>query len=142
MARTLKPKVGLMAKIHKQINKRNKKKRLHQNLHGSFENIMTKHGLHHGMVPEHRFHPIRMFRFDFAWPHLKIGVELQGGIYYRGRSTGHTSISGMENDMEKLNLAVTNGWLLLQFSPNKVHHLPDYVASTVKATHRIRKPKQ
>lgn len=32
------------------------------------------------MVAEHRFHPFREWRFDYAIPELKIALEVEGGI--------------------------------------------------------------
>ena len=33
-----------------------------------------------GWVREHRFHPTRRWRFDFAWPKLLFAVKVYGGI--------------------------------------------------------------
>ncbi len=66
---------------------------------------------------EYRFAPPRRFRFDFAWPSLRIAMEIDGGIWTRGR---HTRGAGVERDMEKLNLAAVNGWRVLRFSPRMV----------------------
>lgn len=30
-------------------------------------------------VREHRFHPTRRWRFDFAWPDEKVALEVEGG---------------------------------------------------------------
>jgi len=56
---------------------------------------------------EYRFHPVRRFRFDFAWPDAKVAVECEGGIWSRGR---HTRGKGYENDCIKYNLAQASGW--------------------------------
>lgn len=53
----------------------------------------------------------RRFRWDFAIEHLKILLEVQGGIWVKG---GHSSGSGIERDTEKLNLATVRGWSVLQ----------------------------
>lgn len=50
------------------------------------------------------FHPSRRWRFDFAWPSLKIAVEIQGF------GEGHNSYEGMASDYEKHNAAVQRGW--------------------------------
>lgn len=55
----------------------------------------------------------RRFRLDFAYPDRKIGIEVQGGIWTRG---AHARGTGLERDYEKLNLAQTLGWRVLQFS--------------------------
>jgi very-short-patch-repair endonuclease len=44
---------------------------------------------------EYRFHPGRRWRFDFTWPRYKITVEIDGGIYSRGR---HVRGRGFERD--------------------------------------------
>ncbi len=66
---------------------------------------------------EYRFHPKRRWRFDFAWPLYKVAVEVDGGIYSRGR---HVRGYGFERDAEKGNGAVLNGWLVLHFTPRQV----------------------
>ena len=68
-------------------------------------------------VREYRFHPDRRWRFDFAWPGLKIAVEVDGGIYSRGR---HVRGTGFERDAEKRNAAVLAGWKVLHFTPRQV----------------------
>jgi very-short-patch-repair endonuclease len=66
---------------------------------------------------EYRFHPRRRWRFDFAWPRYKVAVEVDGGIYSRGR---HVRGSGFERDAEKRNAAVLAGWRVLHFTPRLV----------------------
>ena len=66
---------------------------------------------------EYRFHPKRRWRFDFAWPLYKVAVEIDGGIYSRGR---HVRGSGFERDAEKGNTAVLAGWRVLHFTPRMV----------------------
>lgn len=58
-------------------------------------------------VREYRFHPPRRFRFDFAWPALKIAVECEGGVWTDGR---HVRGRGFLGDCEKYNLATRDGW--------------------------------
>src|SRR5512138_3872676 len=66
---------------------------------------------------EYRFHPRRRWRFDFAWPLYKVAVEVDGGIYCRGR---HVRGSGFEKDAEKRNAAVLAGWRVLHFTSRHV----------------------
>lgn len=66
---------------------------------------------------EHRFHPERMWRFDFAWPDQKIAAECEGGTWVNGR---HTRGSGFEKDLEKYNAAALLGWIVLRFSSGAV----------------------
>ena len=49
----------------------------------------------------------KRYRLDFAHPASCIGIEIQGGVYNRGR---HVSGSGYERDCRKYNLAYTSGW--------------------------------
>lgn len=69
-------------------------------------------------VPEHRFHPTRRWRFDFAWPDAKLAVEIEGGTWSSGR---HTRGPGFENDCEKQAEAVILGWSVLRFPGNMVN---------------------
>ena len=55
-------------------------------------------------VKEHKFHPTRKWRFDYAIPAHKIALEVEGGVWTGGR---HTSPKGFLNDMEKYNTATT-----------------------------------
>ncbi len=55
----------------------------------------------------------RQWRFDFAWPELKIAVEMEGGVFTEGR---HTRGIGFSNDAEKYNVAVLQGWQILRYT--------------------------
>lgn len=68
-------------------------------------------------VPEHRFHKTRKWRFDFAFPYLKIAVEYEG--IYSSRS-GHRMLLVFVKNCEKYNEANIEGWLLLRFSADMV----------------------
>ena len=57
-------------------------------------------------VAEYRFHATRRWRFDFAYPDLKLAVEIEGGIWRRGR---HNRASGFVRDAEKYNEAAIAG---------------------------------
>ena len=61
--------------------------------------------LSYGVIVEYRFNPDRRWRFDFAWPDKKVAVEMEGGIWIKGR---HNRGRGMINDMIKYNWAVRN----------------------------------
>jgi len=67
-----------------------------------------------GPVPEYRFHPVRRWRFDFAWPSSSRGgvaVEVDGGQWRAGGGRHNT-----DPDREKLNTAAALGWRVLRFS--------------------------
>lgn len=67
--------------------------------------------------PEYLPIPGRKFRFDFAWPELRLLVEVQGGVWNGGK---HGRGSGILKDQEKLNLATLAGWRILQVSENHI----------------------
>lgn len=63
---------------------------------------------------EYKFHPTRKFRFDFCLVDKKVAIEYNGIM---GDKSRHTTISGYSNDMNKINIAVVNGWRVLQYTP-------------------------
>jgi len=60
---------------------------------------------------EYKFHPTRRWRFDFAWPKDMVALEVEGGIYSRGR---HTTPKGMIADACKYNEAALLGWTVVR----------------------------
>lgn len=66
--------------------------------------------------PEREYYHItgRNFRLDFAWPAIKLGVEVQG-MAHRIKGKFHA-------DMEKRILAQMNGWLVMEISGDMVRH--------------------
>ena len=71
-------------------------------------------------VTEHKFHPTRRWRFDYAWPDQKIALEQEGGVWRGGR---HTSGAGFVKDMEKYNTATLLGWRIIRGTPQQVRSL-------------------
>lgn len=67
-------------------------------------------------VKEYRFHPTRKWRFDYAFPSIRVAIEIDGGVWINGR---HTRPSGFLGDMEKFNAAATLGWVVLKFTPQE-----------------------
>jgi very-short-patch-repair endonuclease len=65
-------------------------------------------------VPEYRFHPTRMWRWDWAFVPQKVAVEVDGGLHIGGR---HNRGAGRERDLEKHNEGVAMGWRVLVVSP-------------------------
>lgn len=61
-------------------------------------------------IREHRFHPTRKWRFDFANAERRLAVEVQGGLWQKG---GHTSGQGVTRDIQKHNEALRLGWMIL-----------------------------
>ena len=64
---------------------------------------------------EVRFHPTRKWRFDFCWIMSKVALEVEGGVWTKGR---HTRGSGFLKDVEKYNEAVRMGWKLFRCTPS------------------------
>ena len=68
-------------------------------------------------VKEFRFHPKRLWRFDYAIPEHKIALEVEGGVWTGGR---HTRPQGFLGDIEKYNTATLMGWRLLRTTPSEL----------------------
>ena len=66
---------------------------------------------------EHRFHPVRRWRFDFCWPHQHLALEVEGGTWTGGR---HTTGSGFASDCIKYNVALIMGWKVLRVTGSQV----------------------
>lgn len=77
-------------------------------------------GTMRGHMPqrEYRFHPVRKWRFDFAWPTIKLALEIDGGTW-AGKAS-HASGSGIARDMEKINEAILLGWRVLRSTSGMV----------------------
>lgn len=55
---------------------------------------------------EHRFDPVRKWRFDFAWPNLMLALEVEGSVHrIKGR---------FKSDIEKYAMAQLAGWTVLR----------------------------
>lgn len=76
-------------------------------IHGQIRLIILALGLP-APEPEHRFHPVRRWRFDYAWPDHHIALEYDGGTW--AGKPGHTYGKGHERDCEKINEAQLLGW--------------------------------
>lgn len=68
-------------------------------------------------VEEHYFSESRKYRFDLAWPERMLAVEVEGGIWSRGR---HNRPAGYEEDCRKYNYAQLEGWKVLRFTSDQV----------------------
>tara|TARA_Y100001972_G_scaffold62092_1_gene76073 strand:- start:395 stop:754 length:360 start_codon:yes stop_codon:yes gene_type:complete len=66
---------------------------------------------------ELRFHPVRRWRLDFAWPSVMLAVEIHGGEYSRGR---HVRGKGFVNDCEKIAHAALEGWTVIPLAGTQV----------------------
>lgn len=63
---------------------------------------------------EHRFHDTRKWRFDIAFPVVKLAIEIDGGLFVDGgHSRGRARIKDMERDIA----ANLLGWLVVRMPP-------------------------
>lgn len=62
---------------------------------------------------EYGFHDGRKWRADFAWPEIRLLVEVEGGEWQLGR---HNRAMGYSADCEKYNQAALDGWTVLRFT--------------------------
>ena len=69
--------------------------------------------------PQHEasFHPKRKWRIDYFWPQFNLAVEVEGGVFIKGR---HVTGIGSVGDMEKYNYLTLFGFRLLRFTPRQV----------------------
>jgi very-short-patch-repair endonuclease len=81
-----------------------------------FEKVLIQSGI---PVPEreYKFHPSRKWRIDFAWPAVKLAVEIEGGAFSSGR---HTRGAGFRRDIEKYNELALAGYTLFRFMPEQL----------------------
>ena len=64
---------------------------------------------------EVRFHPTRMWRFDFCWPDKKVAVEIDGGGW-----SPHGGRHARTSDYEKRNEATYMGWKVYYYTPEMI----------------------
>jgi very-short-patch-repair endonuclease len=69
---------------------------------------------------ETQFRPLysRRFRIDFAYPSVRLGIEVDGAIWSRG---AHIRPAGRESDMLRDAVLSLNGWTILRFSSKHVY---------------------
>ena len=68
-------------------------------------------------IPEFRFHPTRKWRADYVWADAKLALEVEGGVWTRGR---HTRGAGFLADIQKYNALACAGWRLLRVTPDQL----------------------
>ena len=66
---------------------------------------------------EFRFHPTRKWRADFAHLPSRTLIEIEGGIWVRGR---HTSPRGFAADAEKYLEATLAGWRVIRLVDDQI----------------------
>jgi very-short-patch-repair endonuclease len=83
---------------------------------------------HPDAVAELRFHPVRLWRFDFAIPSARVAVEVNGGVWTAGR---HSRGSGLIKEYEKMRAAGILGWRVLPFATDEIAQIPAAVWAAV-----------
>lgn len=68
-------------------------------------------------TPEYRFHPVRKWRFDWAFLPQRVALEVEGGVFSGGR---HTRGAGYAKDVEKYSAAAVLGWRVLRVLPARL----------------------
>lgn len=80
--------------------------------------LLCKSELGMECVKEHKFHPVRKWRFDYAIPSALVALEVEGGVWTGGR---HINPKGFLNDMEKYNTATLMGWSVYRTTPDDLY---------------------
>ena len=85
------------------------------------------------LVREYRFEPKRRWRADFAWPDAKMLIEIEGGVWNRGR---HLTPKGFAADAEKYLTATLQGWTVIrlvynQLTPETIKHVLEYARNRI-----------
>jgi very-short-patch-repair endonuclease len=82
------------------------------------EDLLAIHFANDGFEPvrEYKIGP-RGHRFDFAFPDVRVAVEVEGGTWTGGR---HSRGVGFASDCAKYNFAVLSGWRVLRFTGDMV----------------------
>ena len=76
------------------------------------------------LKPQHKFHPVRKWAFDFAHIPTLTAIEIQG------YGEGHTSYEGMMSDYEKHNEALRYGWVTIYIM--SAHLTPKKAVQTIR----------
>jgi very-short-patch-repair endonuclease len=72
-----------------------------------------------------------VMRVDFAYPALKIAIEIDSVLH-------HATDRAFESDRSKRNRLIIAGWLLLQFTSRRIRERPTRVCEEVAAAIRSR----
>lgn len=87
------------------------------------------------VTAEYRFHPVRKWKFDYAWPAHQVALEVEGGAFIQGR---HTRGAGFIKDLEKYSTAASMGWLVIRCTPQQLmtEQTVKFVAEAIKSNTR------
>ncbi len=87
----------------------------------SASKIIQRHIRENGLpepVQEFLFDEVRKWRFDFSWPDRKVAIEIEGGVFSKGR---HIRPKGFTEDIVKYNTAmIKHGWLVIRATTAQV----------------------
>lgn len=88
-------------------------------IQGSANLLLEKHLSELGLkfVKEFAFALPRRWRFDYVLNNGLVAIEIDGGIWTRGR---HTRGAGFLGDLEKMREATVRGWRVYRFATNEV----------------------
>lgn len=80
--------------------------------HDKFRLMWDEHGYGNkdDCEEEFVFHPGRAWRFDFAWPALRVAVEIHGFGW------GHQAQQHLARDSEKIRDAILSDWVVVPFT--------------------------
>lgn len=78
---------------------------------------------------------VKDWRFDFAWPDVKVAVEVDGNAWHVKGGGGHMK----DDDLRKLNYAKIMGWIVFRFSPNMLKHRTQECLNLVTRAINLRK---
>jgi len=113
------------------------KRAVRDHLEKTFEFQLKAAGLAQGWIAEHKFHPSRKWRVDFANVAMKLAIEIEGGTHSNGR---HNRAAGFEADSIKYNTLAAMGWTLFRFtghlvtSGKAIKFVEDYLEGKKHAT--------
>jgi len=68
------------------------------------------------VVTEYKFYETRKWQFDVAIPQLRLAFECDGGKWHGGHRRG----KALEDDYERQNTAIMEGWRLLRFTNEQI----------------------
>lgn len=69
---------------------------------------------------EYKFHKKRQWRADYAHIPSRTLIEIEGGVWIRGR---HIRPQGFMKDIEKYTTATLEGWTVFRLSPNMIDNI-------------------
>jgi very-short-patch-repair endonuclease len=72
----------------------------------------------------------RKFRIDFAWPALRLAVEIDGASVHTAGTLGA--------DLYRQNQILLDGWLIVRFTPYMVERQPQLVERDLRAAWELR----